>query len=1402
MPTRRSNSSFILPPSSFQGGSALLIVLAFVVLLTGLTMAFFSRVMSDRQVSNSSASQTKVELFAQGAVEEILGDLKQEILAGSTNTITSTGTLSIPNTNTFAIPALSGTTDSTGNYSISSFAPNLLKRSAYNQPFYSGPGYNATVTSPSRASKISTTGTSVNGRSISLARWNKALLLPRSNSAISTDLTPVTSGTGAFIPPDWVLVARSGNNPVVTASIPAALTRTASAAVVGRYAYAIYNEGGLLDMNVAGSPIGSGSSAAIAQSVYKPALSYADLHQLPGISDIAPASRQDAILDSLVAWRNYASAQTPGNSFLTPGFELASGSNYYNFVLSNTTGFLTTGTATRSGQTDRMFISRQHLIDFLIGTSGLAQSAVEKACLQSALQYMGTFSRDLNQPSFAPFPASPTPDATHRPAIIAGDGGNDVYGGDDPVNPSFLTIRATSAFMRNDGAAALIGEPLVKKRFALNRLAWLTYLGPSASRATATTGTTGNDADIGLLESCGISKEWLDLGTQDNIYKYFGLYWDATNSRWVYNHSGITTPSSVPAASGPIKTLGQVAAAGREPDFVELLKGAINAGAIAKGSTRYDTTKGQPLSGQTLTKRTEAVLAAEDYQYRRDISTDYAIIQIAANIIDQFDTDGYPTVIAFNGASPSTYASDLKLFRGVENLPFIYRLRNGAVKVKWPNTFPYPPPASATPTKITSPMGPMKDAGLMVALVEPEVWNPHDPNSSLGNPHPTNLRLIAESTDPDGIGTVPGKLYTHAEGATAPGGVTNSYMEAANLTYSAPFYGNYQTPFSTGANYAFTLNADLTALNFNYLNSSSQLLFAEPTLLVHPNQPSGSNLAITSTNNIVKFFNDATTPNTHKAGLNTVPYGIKTVQDANLYIGILNGVVPLQYVMTGSSSTYYIVSAANAVSHNTVGDSASYAGATAAATYSIQYQNPAGTWVAYDQKYAYVTSDLPIRWDFPASSGTNTFGLIGNVMLGTCSDPRTRRFGFPSGRVNAASGAGNTVQADCLFPPDAGGTYLDTSSVVLPTNRSGVDMVGLGLNSNAQVFWGEMSVFFFGLPVTSGWYPNPNNPYPSSWHAKLPANPTLPGNRFFTGLLAQNDPNVTYTQTIGSSSASFPQYYSDPDGVVRRAMGAYATSGTTGLPTVTANTFSTGGSTPTSQSQSRPIILNRPFRSVAELGYVHSGTPWKNLDMATPESGYAALLDVFCINETADPGGLVAGKVNLNTRQTPVIQSILAGAYKDELTPGSSSLTGTVANTVAQALTARTMGADGPLTNLSELVGKWVAPVYVSGAPANGIDGSKSYDGFSQDLSTLFASDTTSKNVSRFREASLRALANTGSTRVWNLMIDMVAQTGRYPNTGSPDNFVVEGEQRYWVHVAIDRLTGQIIDQQIEMVKE
>ncbi len=54
-----------------------------------------------------------------------------------------------------------------------------------------------------------------------------------------------------------------------------------------------------------------------------------------------------------------------------------------------------------------------------------------------------------------------------------------------------------------------------------------------------------------------------------------------------------------------------------------------------------------------------------------------------------------------------------------------------------------------------------------------------------------------------------------------------------------------------------------------------------------------------------------------------------------------------------------------------------------------------------------------------------------------------------------------------------------------------------------------------------------------------------------------------------------------------------------------------------------------------------------------------------------------------------------------------------------------------------------------------------------------------------------RALAEMGQTRTWNLMIDVIAQTSRYSpdatNINRADKFVVEGEKRYWLHIALGR---------------
>jgi hypothetical protein len=203
-----------------------------------------------------------------------------------------------------------------------------------------------------------------------------------------------------------------------------------------------------------------------------------------------------------------------------------------------------------------------------------------------------------------------------------------------------------------------------------------------------------------------------------------------------------------------------------------------------------------------------------------------------------------------------------------------------------------------------------------------------------------------------------------------------------------------------------------------------------------------------------------------------------------------------------------------------------------------------------------------------------------------------------------------------------------------------------------------------------------------------------------------------------------------------------------------------------------------------------------------------------------------AGKVNLNTRQTNVLAAILSGGYRDEANAANAnpSLNTTINSNDATSMAAQIIAytTTNPLANMADLVGRWKGTNQItntstvqfnpslyskaSAAVYNGtlfpyIDGSSSYVG----LSALFTNNSnfTNSQIQRFREAPIRALSAAGQTRVWNLLIDVVAQTGKYPPSATgADNFAVEGETRYWVHLAIDRLTGQVLDEQIEAVKD
>ncbi len=71
------------------------------------------------------------------------------------------------------------------------------------------------------------------------------------------------------------------------------------------------------------------------------------------------------------------------------------------------------------------------------------------------------------------------------------------------------------------------------------------------------------------------------------------------------------------------------------------------------------------------------------------------------------------------------------------------------------------------------------------------------------------------------------------------------------------------------------------------------------------------------------------------------------------------------------------------------------------------------------------------------------------------------------------------------------------------------------------------------------------------------------------------------------------------------------------------------------------------------------------------------------------------------------------------------------------------------------------------------------------------------------KQTIARALAEVGQARTWNLMIDVIAQTGNYvPGTTDLTKFIVQGEKRYWLHIALDRADGTVLGTQLEEVVE
>jgi len=348
-------------------GAALIIVLAFVVLLAGLSLAYFSRTTTDRQLAQASYHDTSADVLARSALDIINRSLKQEIVNSGT-----------------AVTQANIQPQRCGVPSDPTLIPNLIRRSARND----GPGGANAMPPPgvpSGASAVtSAPGDPLNPRrgEVTPARWNSHYLIPQPN-------------LGSFIPPDWVLITRQGPNP---APVPGD--------VIGRYAFAVYDEGGLLDMSLAGfvpwTDIGGGGGPAPTPTPWdlnvgrKGNVAFADLSALPA----APTTTQ---MKKIVGWRNYATTkQTSTNfGFTFPAGPLNRQDTWGTYLLDfgdapytdpSIYPFTSVPPYTdfnSNSRTDQAFMTRQELLK-LQRSSGFAQTA---------LQYMGTFSRERNQPA-------------------------------------------------------------------------------------------------------------------------------------------------------------------------------------------------------------------------------------------------------------------------------------------------------------------------------------------------------------------------------------------------------------------------------------------------------------------------------------------------------------------------------------------------------------------------------------------------------------------------------------------------------------------------------------------------------------------------------------------------------------------------------------------------------------------------------------------------------------------------------------------------------------------------------------------------------------------------------------------------------------------------------------------
>lgn len=1210
-----NNPTRLNHPRFRQDGVALIVVLGLMVLITVIVLAFFSRVTTHQELMDLSAGNIRAEKIARVAFGHLVDDITAEMAAGSEVVPSGDGDYFFVNNDNVngMIPEKAVASELADNAS----AMSLVKQSKSGvKPFASAPP------TMRRASDVNTASpdSAKNGRFIPPARWNKPQLFV---SGFTLDEAQT---------PDWIYVTRNGKS--VSSFGPAMRDRSKSNPdfVTGRYAYQIYEIGGLLDANAFGSDPGTVSTELFGA---KGSPLLADLRAIPGLEGAPDVT-------NLLSWRDRASG-APG-----PGRDPEA------VAMREVGGWVTPAVIYDGNEkpldNNNFFVSRQDLI-------GVLKNRIGEEKAGQALPYLTHFARTLNRPSHQPIENRP------KVRFTAAQGGNNASGSDNLVNPGERSRTS--------------GRLLIKNRFALHHL--------------------------GLFDD--------PVANASKIRDLFGLEPASSGPGWQY-------ATSLIGANG-IRRLDQIT--GREPNFFEVLKAAIHVGSlgVAHGSTKAS----DDLSAAGLSY---ANLFPGSVASGRDADINLHVMQIGANIIDQYDTNSFPTRIDYDGEFVS----------GVEAIPqFAAIMANFFAEQELLGLKPEGYDLR-TPVWI----GPIES----VLLLQPRLWNPYvTANPGPASEVPRRFRVRAEYVGPEPF-VVSGhqssnlpddNLWNNDRPEALAGGIYSgrnaknfrwNYEPLGGRNFGPGQAANPGTAFArAGGSYEIEMPAGW--------NSTWPDPFSNPHTVFRNNYPV-ANIQILDPDGPVQF--QTIQPGSFD-GFNINLENVREMPSASYTVfGFPMGRTWQGPGVTGPTGNELLFQTAYV-----------YGGLV---VMTLSCMGPDGQWIDYDT----ISSN---HWDWGGfvTNGSGSGGSRAATIMKTTTtgwikfDPRTSRWGTQTALVRAMR----------IF-------------------QDGDDR---------SQFW-RRNEWREGRSLMRGTTPE-IEPYFQRQH-EAGANPVW--------TVSPVVPNpTTFTDPVNPAATAFNRAdttysYLDPDGVRRRASGAYWSSGE--LP---GQPMASG--TSEDVKINRPVMLNRPFVSVAELGFVFRDTPWRNLDFFTEESGDAALLDFFCvypigddekpdeIRKSKDGTAIIGGRVNLNTPHQKVIEALLRGVF---LRPDEQPIDTNVAANLAEDFVARKAGTDvtRPFRDLSELVGYSV--------------GGGTYGGLSRRLETFMA-NSNDRRIEHRREAIVRALAGTGQTRTWNFLIDLIVQNGRLVSSAtSLAEFAVRGEKRYWISVAIDRHSGEVLETQWEPVYE